>query len=132
MDHAHGALQRVPVSATLFLLGFVAITGSPPFGPFVSEFSILRAAVNGGRFGVAFGFVALLAVIFIGMATTVLSVVYGVPNAESKKTAEGDSPFMLAAPLVFMAAVVFLGLWLPDWLTSVLHDAAKLLGGGVS
>ncbi len=132
MDHAHGALQRVPISATLFLLGFVAITGSPPFGPFVSEFSILRAAVNGGRFGVAFGFVALLAVIFIGMATTVLSVVYGVPNAESKKSVKGDYPFMLAAPIVFMAAVVFLGLWLPDWLTAVLRDAAKLLSGGVS
>ncbi|HAZ07588.1 MAG TPA: hydrogenase [Elusimicrobia bacterium] len=132
MDHAHGALRRVPISATLFLLGFVAITGSPPFAPFVSEFSILRAAVDGNRFGVALGFVGLLAVIFIGMATTVLSVVYGVPNTESKEPVQGDSPFMTLAPLVFMAAIVFLGLWLPNWLTTVLGDAAKLLNGGAS
>ncbi|MBI5630697.1 MAG: hydrogenase [Elusimicrobia bacterium] len=130
MDHARGALRRAPISATLFLLGFVAITGSPPFAPFVSEFSILRAAVNGGRLGVAIGFVALLAVIFIGMATTVLSVVYGVPpDKESKQAARGDSPLLVAAPMAFMAGVVFLGLWLPGWLTSVLGDAARLLNG---
>jgi len=133
MDHAHGALRRVPISATLFLLGFVAITGSPPFAPFVSEFSILRAAVNGNRFGVALGFVAFLAVIFIGMATTVLSVVYGLPpGKESDHSAEADSPLMVAAPLALMAAVVFFGLWLPGWLTAVLGDAAKLLNGGAS
>jgi len=132
MDHAHGALRRVPISATLFLLGFVAITGSPPFAPFVSEFSVLRAAVDGGRFGVALGFVGLLAVIFIGMATTVLTVVYGAPSAESDQPVQGDSPLMIAAPLVFMAAVVFLGLWLPGWLTAVVADAAKLLNGGAS
>ncbi|MBI4375132.1 MAG: hydrogenase [Elusimicrobia bacterium] len=131
MDHAHGALRRVPVSATLFLLGFVAITGSPPFAPFVSEFGVLRAAVNGDRFGVALGFVGLLAIIFIGMATTVLSVVYGVPNKDSK-VVHGDSPLMIAAPLVFMAAVIFLGLWLPDWLTAVVGNAAKLLNRGAS
>lgn len=130
MDHAHGALRRVPVSATLFLLGFIAITGSPPFAPFVSEFSLLRSAVDGGRPGVALAFVALLAVIFIGMSTTVLSVVYGVPNAESGSADDGDSPFMLVAPLAFMAAVLFLGLWLPDWLSGVLRDAAKLISGG--
>ena len=132
MDHAHGALRRAPISASLFLLGFVAITGSPPFAPFVSEFAILRAAVGAGRMGTALGFVGLLAVIFIGMATTVLSVVYGVPNEEAKSGFKGDSPMMVAAPLVLAAAVVGLGLWLPGWLTAVLADAARLLTGGLS
>src|SRR5205807_10104737 len=36
-DDVRGASQRVPVSAGLFLAGFLAITGSPPFGPFISE-----------------------------------------------------------------------------------------------
>jgi len=129
MDHAHGALRRVPISATLFLLGFVAITGSPPFAPFISEFSILRSAVDGGRFGVAFGFVGLLAVIFIGMATTVLSVVYGTPNDQPQGPVQGDFPFMLMAPLALMSAVVFFGVWLPEGLTAVLGEAARLLNG---
>ena len=41
-----------------------------------------------------------------------LAVVYGAPSAESKQPVQGDSPLMIAAPLAFMAAVVFLGLWL--------------------
>ncbi|MFI5344775.1 MAG: proton-conducting transporter membrane subunit [Elusimicrobiota bacterium] len=132
MDHAHGALRRVPASATLFLLGFVAITGSPPFGPFVSEFSMLRAAVDGGRFGVAAGMAGLLGVVFIGMATTVLAVVYGAPRTENEPPSRGDSPMMVAAPLVFAIAVLGLGLWLPGWLTGALADATKLLNGAPS
>lgn len=132
MDRVHGALRRVPISATLFLLGFVAITGSPPFGPFVSEFSMLRAAVDGNRLGVAAGMVALLGIIFIGMATTVLAVVYGAPRAENDGASRGDSAMMVAAPLVFAAAVLALGLWLPGWLTSALADAARLLNGAPS
>src|SRR5947209_18107762 len=49
-DEVRGPIQRVPLSGALFLAGFLAITGSPPFAPFVSEFSILNAAVNGWHF----------------------------------------------------------------------------------
>lgn len=39
-----GALRRTPWSGALFLAAFLAITGSPPFGPFVSEFLIVSSA----------------------------------------------------------------------------------------
>ena len=42
-----GALERVPYSGVLLLAGFLAITGSPPFGPFRSELTIVRAAFDG-------------------------------------------------------------------------------------
>ena len=42
VEDVSGALRRVPWSGALFLAGFFAVTGSPPFGPFVSELSILR------------------------------------------------------------------------------------------
>ena len=48
-DDVSGALRRVPAPGALFLAGFFAITGSPPFGPFLSEFTILSAAVSQGR-----------------------------------------------------------------------------------
>src|SRR6266849_5103651 len=49
-DDVQGALERVPFSAALFLAGFFAITGAPPFGPFVSEFTIITAAFVRGHF----------------------------------------------------------------------------------
>src|SRR5258708_19778873 len=48
-----GALQVMPVSGLLWVLGFLAITGSPPFGPFLSEFTILKAPLDQSRFFVS-------------------------------------------------------------------------------
>src|SRR6185312_11914912 len=59
-DQVGGAMGRLPLSGTLFLLGFFAITGSPPFGPFVSEFGILNGAFGAGRFVVGAVFLVLL------------------------------------------------------------------------
>ena len=35
----------------LLLAGFFAITGSPPFGPFISELTIIRGAIADHSFG---------------------------------------------------------------------------------
>jgi len=44
----HGLAHRLPVSAALLVAGFLAISGSPPFGPFLSEFTLLAGAVRSG------------------------------------------------------------------------------------
>ncbi len=44
-----GALRRIPWSGALFLVAFLAITGSPPFGPFISEFTIVSNAFLQGN-----------------------------------------------------------------------------------
>src|SRR5207245_1214033 len=69
-DHVRGALRRVPLSGALFLAGFLAITGSPPFGPFVSEFTIVSAAVGREQYLAAGLFLFLLGIVFIGMGST--------------------------------------------------------------
>ena len=74
-----GAIRLVPWSAALFLAGFLAITGSPPFAPFVSEFTIVSSAFTTGNYWAGSLFLVFLAIIFIGMALTVLPVVLGEP-----------------------------------------------------
>ena len=69
-----GALHRVPLSGGLFLAGFLAITGAPPFGPFVSEFTIVNAGFASGQYLVGGLFLFLLGVVFMGMGSTVLTV----------------------------------------------------------
>ena len=48
-DDVQGAMRLLPLSGTLFLAGFFAVTGAPPFGPFLSEFTIVSAALGSGR-----------------------------------------------------------------------------------
>jgi hydrogenase-4 component F len=126
-DDVRGALRVVPASATLFLLGFLAATGAPPFAPFLSEFTILRAAVADDRFGVAGAFLALLLLVFIGMGATVLAVVQGDPP-EGRERASGRERLQKLAPIaVLLALVLALGVWVPAPLESALWSAARFV-----
>ncbi|ABS27963.1 proton-conducting transporter membrane subunit [Anaeromyxobacter sp. Fw109-5] len=128
-DEVRGAARRLPVSGPLFLAGFLAITGSPPFSPFFSEFAILNGAFGEGRFVVGGLFLALLAVIFVGMATTVLAVVQGDPGDAPPVPNSGDSWLTAAPPFALMALVLLLGLFLPEGLRDLFGAAARLVGG---
>lgn len=128
-DQVCGAIRRLPLSGSLFLAAFLAITGSPPFGPFVSEFAILNGAIDAGRLYVGGAFLALLLLVFIGMGTTVLKVVQGRPPAEVRDTPFRDG-WMTAAPLVgLMGLVLLLGLYIPAPLGALLRDAVRYLEG---
>jgi hydrogenase-4 component F len=129
-DDVHGAIRRLPVSGVLFLAGFLAITGSPPGGPFISEFTILNGIIGGGKFIVAGLFLLLLAVIFVGMGATVLRVVQGTPSARAAATEYHDRPQVVVPILVFMGLVLLLGLYIPPSLESLLREAAAFLEGG--
>jgi hydrogenase-4 component F len=127
IDHVHGALRVLPASATLFLIGFFAVTGAPPFGTFLSEFTILRAAVGQARIGLAGAFLALLLLVFIGMGATVLAVVQGEPAPERAPARER---FAKIAPIVaLLALVLLLGIWVPEPLSSALWSAARFVEG---
>jgi hydrogenase-4 component F len=126
-DDVRGAIKRVPVSGTLFLAGFLAITGSPPFAPFVSEFTILNAAIGSGQFLIGGFFLLLLAIVFVGMGCNVLAVVQGAPPEPEPGNSFRDG-FSTSFPiLAFMALVLFLGLYIPPPLDSLLRNAAAFL-----
>jgi hydrogenase-4 component F len=126
-DGVSGALRRVPASGALFLAGFFAVTGSPPFGPFLSEFTILRATIADGRYGIAATFLVLLFVVFVGMGATVLAVVQGTPRDDTPKTGFHDSVGTVGPAMLLLAAVVVLGVYVPPPLDEALHAAAAFV-----
>jgi hydrogenase-4 component F len=126
-DDVRGALQRVPLSAGLFLAGFLAITGSPPFGPFVSEFTILNAAIASGRYVAGGLLLLLLGIVFIGMGATVLAVVQGNSPEQEQGRSYHDTAGTCVPILFFMALVLLLGVYIPVPLESLLREAAALL-----
>lgn len=124
-----GALRRVPTSAALFLAGFFAITGSPPFGPFLSEFMIVRAAFDARRYGVAGFFLALLAIVFVGMGVVVVNVVQGAPSETSQATRFHDEPGTVVPIALCLIAVLVLGVYVPAPLEHLIGEAATVIGG---
>jgi hydrogenase-4 component F len=122
-----GALARLPVSGGLFLAGFIAITGSPPFGPFFSEFTILRAALESQRYGAAAWFLLMLAIVFIGMGSTVLAVVQGAPPPAARAGAYRETLGTVLPVFLFMLLVLLLGVYIPEPVANLLHGAADYL-----
>jgi hydrogenase-4 component F len=122
-----GILRSRSITGGLLITGLFAVTGSPPFGLFLSEFTILSGAVRGGHPWVAAAMLVLLAVIFVGMATVILEVAYGEPAPVLPK--ERESGWLVVGPLALAAGVLLLGLYLPVPLRDVLAQAATSLGG---
>jgi hydrogenase-4 component F len=126
-DGVAGALSVAPVSGGLWLLGLFAITGSPPFGPFLSEFTILKAALDQGETLVAVAYLAILAVILAAMAAPALAMAQGTPS-EQVAPAHPKSKALCVVPSILGIAILVMGIYIPPVLTRALREAAHLLG----
>jgi len=122
-----GLVRTLPASAALLVLGLFAVTGSPPFGLFMSEFTILRAAIDAGHPWIAVVMLLMLAIIFVGMAALVLGIALGEPARGTLPVRE--SPWLVAGPAALAAMVLMLGVFIPGPLQEVLARAAVALGG---
>jgi hydrogenase-4 component F len=124
---ARGALVRMPWSGALFLAGFFAVTGSPPFVTFASEFSFFSASFSRGGLVLTLLLGLLMSIAFLGMAQTVLPVVFGNPPATRERTKYRDSAILIVPPLALLLIGALAGLWLPEPLHSLFIAAAALL-----
>jgi len=113
-----GIRRVLPATGILWLAGFLAITGSPPFGTFLSEFTILKAALDQQHAVVAVLYLVLLGLIFIGMANLVLPMTQGeaLNKGQPHERKRGEPLWSIAPAAVLLALTLTLGLWVPDWL----------------
>jgi hydrogenase-4 component F len=120
-----GAARALPLSGPMWVAGVLALTGMPPFGAFVSELAILRAALAGPRPYLAVIFLLLIAVAFIGITGAALRMAQGqngIPARQEAKSAAWP-------PLALLLAALLLGLYQPAPLADVLAVSARLTGG---
>ena len=121
-----GLVRRLPVTGTLFLLGFFALSGIPPSAPFVSELTILRGAVAGRETWVAVAFLAIQTLVFVGLVVRVAAMAQG-GGAEAIRSRESAWLVLPSGGLLLL--VVVLGVYLAPPLRQVLGAAAGTLGG---
>jgi hydrogenase-4 component F len=122
-----GLLRTAPASGALLLIGLFAVTGSPPFGMFLSELTILRATWGGGHAWIGLAVLVLLALIFIGIASMMLEMLYGSGPAAAPPVRE--SRWLLAGPAALALGALVLGVAIPGPLQDLLSRAAGALGG---
>jgi hydrogenase-4 component F len=130
-----GAGRAAPGLAALVLLGGLALAGSPPFSLFVSEFSAVRAAFRANELYVGAIVLVLLALAFGGLLAHLGQVALGPGSRRARRSIEtvpatASERIGFAALALPVAAVVLLGLHVPDGLLTLLQRAAAVIGGG--
>ncbi len=123
-DRVHGVMRVLPVTGPLFLAGFLAISGLPPFGMFFSKFLILSAGAT-SHMGVVIIALAALSLAFYGFFRHVSSMLFGEATAGVET---GESNFLTLLPLFGLAGVyLFLSFVFPTPLLALLNGAADLI-----
>jgi hydrogenase-4 component F len=129
-----GILEQLPLTGLLWVGGFLAICGSPPFSLFLSELTILQGAIGTGHYWAAVGYLAALAAIFVGMASIVLRMAYG-PRPASPghsdtlpATRTAEPLWSIAPPAMLGVMVLLFGVYVPPALGDVLRQAAAVVG----
>ena len=126
-------IQTAPLTGILWVAGFLAITGAPPFGTFLSEATILKGMLESGRWGVAAGYLLVLGVIFIAMARIVIPMAFGLSKqgqAEKTPPVSLREPLWFAGPVIVMTVIIVaLGLYIPGSVWNFLGQAAAMTGG---
>ncbi|HWR06060.1 hydrogenase 4 subunit F [Sporomusa sp.] len=123
-----GIARVMPLVATLFIVGILAITGTPPFNIFITKFYIVLAMFENQQWLLGSITLLLLTGIFAGMMYYCLKMGFGAaPNGQHK--------FHLGATttmaMVFSFAIIVLGgLYLPPVVNNVLVQAAEIVLGG--
>lgn len=127
-----GILRVLPSTGMLWLIGGVAILGMPPFGLFNSELTVLRAAIDSGRYWVAALYLVFLAIIFVGMITIILNMAQGSPPSSLQRGKNLRETTTQILPPALLAALTFcLGLYVPTQLGDMLRSIARSLGAQI-
>jgi hydrogenase-4 component F len=138
MSVMRDGLRLLPWSGPLFLLTVFALSALPPFGVFRSEFEIVAGGLSSGSYAGAAVLVILVTIAFLGLATSVTSVLLSPAPAVavgSRARAGGTlapgepSAWMVVPVLAGLAVLVVLGIHPPGELASLFTQAVAQLRG---
>lgn len=128
IDDVAGVLRRLPWTGTFFLAGFLAISGTPPFGPFTSLFTILDGTMRAGQYAAGAAMLGLLLLVFVSMGSSILSAVQGRPSEAAAARPYRESVLACAPMALLLGALLVMGISMPPMVQTLLGDAARLMG----
>src|SRR5258708_110683 len=122
-----GLIHSMPLTGAAFLMVTLAVTGSPPFSLFQSEFTILRAGFSGGYFVLAIFFISFLVLIFSGFLVHIANLVLGADSCLAPADTCGWKRHSVAG---LAGVIVVMGFWIPSPLFRLIQSAVGIVVGG--
>ncbi len=116
-----GMLEVLPVTGVLFMIGFLAIVGVPPFGTFLTEFTIFSVGIKTHPIVVIIALMALI-LVFVSFLRHISGMLF---NEKEEGISIGESGAWTTLPILFLVVIfIFLSFYLPQFMTILLNKAA--------
>ena len=145
IENIRGVLSSMPLLGTLTFVGAFSLAGAPPFNIFISEFTILKAAVDKALWPVVVLFLIFVVLVFYGMLSGFGRMLFGRSGEEEEKRTKGTEDETVpevssfrscgfsdvlgnAVMIVMAVCIVVLGFIVPDFLDSTIRTCVMILG----
>jgi hydrogenase-4 component F len=120
-----GAMRASPLWGGGFFVSLLALIGVAPFAVFMSEFQIVKAAVDGRSYWSLGVFLAGTGIVFVGALRHAISMAWDDPVPHPATVRTG---VMQGAVIVIpLTALLVLGLWMPNFLREAMAQAANVI-----
>ena len=142
IENVGGVLSSMPLMGTLTFIGVLSLAGTPPFNIFISEFTVLQAAVLKGLWAVVGLFLLFAAFVFYGMLSGFGRMLFRgkeTPKVEenekgsNRDVASGFSVSMSSAfnkgiMILLASLIVVFGFTVPGFIDSTIRTCIDILG----
>jgi hydrogenase-4 component F len=122
-----GVIHTLPWTGGLLLLATFAVTGTPPFSLFQSEFTALSGALAADRGWAAGLFVLGVVTIFIGFLLHMSKMNLGAAQDSAPRAPE--CPWKLGAMLLVAVVMIGFAFWMPRPLFDLVQKSVDIIGG---
>jgi len=120
MKNVKGIIKTLPITSVLFFIGFLVLAGIPPFGIFITEFSIL---LTGIQISLIITIIVLFSLAFVaaGIIRHISEMIFGESEQSILDGEAGINTIFPAAILI--AILIFISFFIPTEMQSLLHSA---------
>lgn len=130
MRRITGAVHVTPVWGAGLLGSLLALVGVAPFAFFISEFLIVKAAIETRALVSLVFFIFGISVVFVAALAHVIPMVWGNPSiAVEPVDRAGARPIHILLVVFPLCLLLVLGVWMPDCMKSILEQAVTIAGG---
>jgi len=127
MREVSGLIKDLPYTGLFFMVGMFALLGLPPFGSFLGELIILSGLMARGFVSVFVAFCTVLTIAFVATGRSVFPMIWG--ESRRKVNWAGDPMATRVPKLLFLGAVIAMGIYVPSPVNELFRQVAKTLGG---
>ncbi|MBW6470053.1 MAG: hydrogenase 4 subunit F [Methanosarcinaceae archaeon] len=125
IDEVSGVVKSMPYTGPMLVLGGLAITGSPPFSIFLSEFTILAAGFSRGYIITSVVVLLFIIMIFAGFFNHINRMAFSTPP---EGVTTGDvSRLSLGAMAILMVFIIVLGVYIPHQFSDMIMQVVNIV-----